>query len=62
MSIVKKVNIDELVTLLLDMRQQTEYVDFSVEEGNVLKVRKHIIVTETTNEDNLDDNITNLIV
>lgn len=62
MKIVKKVNIDELVQLLLDMRNTTEYVDFSLEEGNTLKVRRHIIL-ENKQEDNTNlDNISDLIV
>lgn len=39
--IVKKVNIDELVQVLLDMRKNTEFIDMQITEGNVLKVKKH---------------------
>lgn len=54
---VKKVNIDELMQLLLDMRQTVEFVDFQIEADNVLKVRRHTIVPEQPKPlDDLDIN------
>lgn len=38
---VKKVNIDELLQLLMDLRQTVEYVDMQIEEDNILRVKKH---------------------
>lgn len=38
---VKKVNIDELVDILLNMRKETQFIDLLLEADNVLKVRKH---------------------
>lgn len=39
---VKKVNIDELIHLLMDFRQHTEFVDIEALEENTLKVRAFI--------------------
>lgn len=38
---VRKVNIDELMQLLMDMRQTAEYVDIQVGEDNTLRVKKY---------------------
>lgn len=63
---VKKVNIDELVQLLLDMRQTAEYVDIQIaQEDNTLRVRRHIPMLLKPKDDNetLDiDDINDLIV
>lgn len=38
---VKKVNIDELMQLLLDMRQTAEFIDMHIDSGNTLRIRRH---------------------
>lgn len=38
MSIVKKVNIDELVHVLLEMRQKTEFVDLEIINEDTLRI------------------------
>ena len=43
MSIVSKVNIDELIHVLMDMRITSEYIDIQIADGNVLKIRRHDI-------------------
>lgn len=59
---VKKVNIEELVSLLLEMRKNTEFVDFQIEADNVLKVRKHHTELSTENDTPLTDEDLNQII
>lgn len=62
---VKKVSIDELMQLLMDMRQTVEYVDMEIHAGNILRIKKHLptLAKEDNKnaEPNLDD-INDLIV
>ena len=63
--IVKKVNIDELMQLLMDMRQTVEYVDIQVEEDNILRVKRHATSPSPLSKPNKDlniDDINELIV
>lgn len=43
MNIVSKVNIDDLINVLMDMRATAQYVDMQITEGNTLKIRRHEI-------------------
>lgn len=54
---VKKVNIDELVQLLLDMRQTVEYVDMQIDAENVLKIRKHTTPPSTKQIKPFDEDV-----
>lgn len=50
---VYKVNIDELVKLLTEMRKDSQFVDIQLEAKDILRVRKH--VQETTQPEDTDN-------
>lgn len=50
---INKVDIDNLIDVLLKFRQDHQYVDIKIEKGNIMRVRAHN--TDKKSEDKLSD-------
>lgn len=47
----RKVNIDELIDVLMDLRKDVEFVDITIDEGNIVRVRRHVVVPPPSEND-----------
>jgi hypothetical protein len=59
--VVKKVNIDELVDVLLDLRKFVQHVDISIEDGNIIRVKRHEEPTPPEEDKNIRDDLNQLL-
>lgn len=60
----QKVNIDDLIDVLMDLRKDTEHVDITIEDGNVVRVRPYKIPTPEEgpmDADDIKDNLNELL-
>lgn len=53
---VSKVNIDELVDVLLDLRKDGQFVDITITEGNIIRVKRHMSAPPPEDDTSLDLN------
>jgi hypothetical protein len=37
--VVKNINIDKLIDILMEIRKETEYIDIKAEEDNIIKIK-----------------------
>lgn len=57
---INKVDIDNLIDVLLKFRQENQYVDIKIEEGNIMRVRAHKTEKESEDKPSSKDDLNNL--